>query len=278
MVTVTWRSPRRPWAVALAGALLLLTAPGALADSTATSQVDALWNQPQGTRVDSAFYIVQSWWDGLTRVAERDPHKRGLQELAQANEDLLNAYTLLQEQRTDPGPHPVAVIDPFLSGSYAFVTGVHVKAPIGAVLGWLNDAALHVEGRGSTDTIIKNLLLDYEAQQSRAVHDLGSATDAAGIIAANTPRQTAMITRILDLALPTSGLIAILRPTPAPTAAAPARSAHPIVGAAAARPTTPPVKSSPSPARGDDSHGGGTTGQGKGDAHPKPGGHQPARS
>ncbi len=266
MVVVTRRLPRRPWALAFAGALFLLTAQGALADSTAPSQVDALWNQPQGTRVDSAFYVVQSWWDGLVRVAERDPRKRGLQELSQANEDLLNAYTLLEEARNDPGPHPVPVVDPFLSGTYGFITGVHVEAPIGSVVGWLNQAALHVEGRGSTETIITNLIRDYGVQNSRAQRDLASASDAplAGIVTANTQRQTAMIARIVDVVPPSSSLVAMLKPaTSAPKSAA--TVAPPAAGAAAARPTRSPAKAIPSPARGDDSRGGGDT-HGKGNA------------
>ena len=115
MVAVTRILPRRA-GLALVGAAALMLAgmpTGVAADSTSSTsaQVDSLWNQPQGARVDSAFYIVQSWWDGLTRGTQRDPRQRGLQELAQANEDLLNAYTLLQEQQADPGPHRAGIVE-----------------------------------------------------------------------------------------------------------------------------------------------------------------------
>ena len=45
---------------------------------------NSLWNQPEGVSVDSAFYVVQTWWDGLTRATQSDPARRGLDELAQA--------------------------------------------------------------------------------------------------------------------------------------------------------------------------------------------------
>ncbi|MDQ6885257.1 MAG: hypothetical protein M3077_13655 [Candidatus Dormibacteraeota bacterium] len=226
--------PRRSGAALCVGMALLLTSQTVIADSSsvaATASVDALWNQPQGTRVDSAFYVIQSWWDGLSRTGERNPHKRGLQELAQANEDLLNAYTLLQEQRDNPGPHPVAVIDPFLSSTYAFVTGVHVKAPIGSVFGWLNNAALHVEGRGSIDTIIKNLLRDYQTQDALARRDLAS-DDAAenAIVSANRLRQTAMIGRIAEVGPASANLFTSVASGPSapltPEASRPAAGAN----------------------------------------------------
>src|SRR5712691_333079 len=105
------------------------------AQAASAADVDALWNQPQGVSADSAFYVVQEWWDGLTRTTS-DPIQRGLAELAQANADLLNTYTLLQQQRSGAGPQPVAVIDPFLSGIYNFITGSDAKAPVGSLLSW----------------------------------------------------------------------------------------------------------------------------------------------
>src|SRR2546421_3703470 len=118
------------------------------------AEVDALWNQPQGVNVDSAFYVIQNWWDGLARAAQNDPTQRGLDELAQANADLLNAYTLLQQQRIGAGPQPVAVIDPLLSSLYNFVSGAHAKAPVASIFNWANQGLLKLEGRGSTDVIV----------------------------------------------------------------------------------------------------------------------------
>jgi hypothetical protein len=183
----------------------------AAADSAASGpDVDALWNQPQGVRVDSAFYVIQQWWDGLSRVAQNDPTQRGLDELAQANADLLNAYTLLQEKRTDPGPHPVAVIDPLLSGIYNFVTGSRTKAPVGSALDWANRSLLKLEGRGGTDTIIRELLTDYQIRQAAAARDLSlkPAADTPALMSANAARETALLAKIKGMAMPGDGLTA----------------------------------------------------------------------
>src|SRR6202011_4457940 len=83
----------------LAAVVAAALAPGPLSASAASPDVDALWNQAQGGSVDSAFYVVQAWWDDLARGRQGDPTLRGMDELAQANTDLLNAYTLLQKQR-----------------------------------------------------------------------------------------------------------------------------------------------------------------------------------
>ena len=223
MVAVNRSWPLRSLTASIgATALLLASTPaGAAADSTATvagAQVDALWNAPQGTRVDSAFYVLQAWWDGLTRAGQRDPGQRGLSELSQANQDLLNAYTLLEEQRNDPGPHPVAVVDPLLSGAYSVITGVHVKAPIGSVFAWLNQSALQLEGRGTRETIIQSLLRDYTSEESRARRDLGSTADGGddGLLLANKARQTAMLTKIAEVATPADGITALLAEIQAP--------------------------------------------------------------
>src|ERR1700693_3487233 len=120
---------RRLVAASVVAALSLLPL---TAQAAGAADVDALWNQPQGVSVDSAFYTVQEWWDGVTRGTQSDPTQRGLAELAQANADLLNAYTLLQQKRSGGGPQPVPVIDPFLAGTYNFITGSHAKAPIGS--------------------------------------------------------------------------------------------------------------------------------------------------
>src|SRR3981081_3068564 len=138
------------------------------AQAAGAADVDALWNQPQGVSVDSAFYAVQEWWDGLARSTQSDPTQRGLAELAQANANLLNAYSLLQQRRSGAGPQPVAVIDPFLSGIYNCVTGGAAAAPVGWVCNWANQSLLSLEGRGSTTEIVQSLLKDYRAQLAAA--------------------------------------------------------------------------------------------------------------
>lgn len=191
-------------AAALALAPLTVTAAGG-ADG------DALWNQHDGVSVDSAYYVVQTWWDGLTRATPSDPTQRGLDELAQANSDLLNAYSLLQRQRTDPGPQPVALIDPLLSSIYNFVTGAHVKAPVGSVFNWANEGLLKLEGRGSAADIVRSLMQDYRARQAAAMHDLPSGqveTDA--VLTANAQRESAFLLKIKSIAIPADGLAGLL--------------------------------------------------------------------
>ena len=174
--------------------------------------VDALWNQPQGVSVDSAFYTVQEWWDGLTRSTQSDPTQRGIAELAQANTDLLNAYSLLQQQRSGAGPQPVAVIDPFLSGIYNLITGSNARAPIGSLLNWANESLLKLEGRGSTTDIVQALLKDYRAQQAAAEGDLHRTArrDAAALWATNADRESAFLLKIKGVAIPSDGLAALL--------------------------------------------------------------------
>jgi hypothetical protein len=199
---------RRLLAAGIAGALAL--APLSVA-AAAGSEVDALWNQPDGVSVDSAYYVVQTWWDGLTRATPSDPTQRGLDELAQANTDLLNAYTLLQRQRTDPGPQPVAIIDPLLSSAYNAVTGSNVKAPIGSMFNWANQSLLKLEGRGSTSEIVGSLLQDYRAKQAAAMRDLPSGhADTDALLAANAQRETAFLVKIKGVAAPADGLAAML--------------------------------------------------------------------
>jgi hypothetical protein len=216
----TSRRPARALLAAGCGIAVAMAPIGAAADAASpAADVDALWNQPQGTRVDSAFYIVQAWWDGLALASQRDPRQRGLRELAQANEDLLNAYTLLEEQRNDPGPHPVPGIDPLLSGVYGFITGVHGRAPIGSVLSWMNQGLLHLEGRGSTETIIRSLLLDSQKREAAASTDLqiqsGSAVDL--LWSANAKRESAILLKIQDLAPEMSSVGPALAATKTPT-------------------------------------------------------------
>ena len=182
------------------------------ANAAGAVDVDALWNQPQGISVDSAFYSVQAWWDGVTRSTQSDPTQRGMAELAQANTDLLNAYTLLQQQRSGAGPQPVAIIDPFLSGIYNFITGSNAKAPVGSVLNWANQSLLKLEGRGTTTDIVQALLKDYRVQQTAAESDLHFAArgDAVALWAANADRESAFLLKIKGVAIPSDGLAALL--------------------------------------------------------------------
>jgi hypothetical protein len=179
------------------------------AQAAGAADVDALWNQPQGVGVDSAFYVVQAWWDGVTR-ATSDPTQRGLAELAQANADLLNAYTLLQQKRSGAGPQPVAVIDPFLSGIYNFITGSQAKAPVGSMLSWANQALLSLEGRGSTTDIVQSLLKDYRAQQAAAERDLAGGSDLSALWTANADRDGTFLVKIKGVAVASDGLAASL--------------------------------------------------------------------
>ncbi len=182
------------------------------ANAAGAVDVDALWNQPQGVSVDSAFYVVQAWWDGLTRTTQSDPTQRGMAELAQANEDLLNAYTLLQQQRSGAGPQPVAIIDPLLSGIYNLITGSNAKAPVGSLFSWANQSLLKLEGRGSTNDIVRVLLKDYRTQQAAAERDLHLAarSDAFALWAANADRESAFLLKIKGVAIPSDGLAALL--------------------------------------------------------------------
>jgi len=179
------------------------------AQAAGAADVDALWNQPQGVGVDSAFYVVQAWWDGVTR-ATSDPTQRGLAELAQANVDLLNAYTLLQQKRSGAGPQPVAVIDPFLSGIYNFITGSQSKAPVGSLLSWANQSMLSLEGRGSTTDIVQSLLKDYRSQQAAAERDLAGRSDLGALWAENADRDSAFLVKIKGVAIASDGLAGAL--------------------------------------------------------------------
>ena len=222
---------RRLVAASIAGAMALAPL---TAHATGSADVDALWNQHDGASVDSAFYVVQTWWDGLTRATQSDPTQRGLDELAQANTDLLNAYTLLQQQRTNPGPQPVAVIDPLLSSTYNFVTGSNVKAPIGSVLNWANQSLLKLEGRGSTEDIVRSLMQDYRDKQAAAMRDLPSGrADTEALVATNAQRETAFLVKIKAITTPADGLASLLdaanQSTITVAAKHPTSGANPIV-------------------------------------------------
>jgi hypothetical protein len=199
---------RRLLAASIAGALALAPLTVAAAGS---SEVDALWNQHDGVSVDSAYYVVQTWWDSLTRATQSDPTVRGLDELAQANTDLLNAYSLLQRQRTDPSPQPVAIIDPLLASVYNFVTGSNVKAPVGSVFNWANQGLLNLEGRGSVNDIVRSLMQDYRAKQAAAMRDLPAGqADTDAVLAANAQRETTFLLKLKSVATPADGLAGLL--------------------------------------------------------------------
>src|SRR5437870_11755659 len=187
-------------AVASATALMPLTG----AASNYNADPDALWNQPESVAADSAFYVVQSWWDGMARATQSDSTQRGLDELAQANADLLSAHSLLLRQRTDPGPHPVAIIDPLLTSIYNLITGSNAKAPVGSVFNWINQSLMKLEGRGSTEEIVRVLLKDYQAKQDAAERDLRATTsfDAAALRSTNTQRDTAFLLKIKAASTP----------------------------------------------------------------------------
>jgi len=214
---------RRLVAAAIASAMALV--PLTAAASNITADADALWNQPESVSADSAFYVVQSWLDGIARGTQSDPTQRGLDELAQANADLLNAHSLLLRQRTDPGPHPVAVVDPLLTGIYNLVTGSNAKAPVGSVFNWINQSLLKLEGRGSTDEIVRALLKDYQAKQVAAERNLRSTTsfDADALLTANAQRETAFLLKIKAVSNPGDGLASLLHDIDQSTTALAAR-------------------------------------------------------
>ena len=214
---------RRLVAAAIASAMALI--PLTAAASNNTADADALWNQPESVSADSAFYVIQSWWDGIGRATQRDPTQRGLDELAQANADLLSAHSVLLRQRTDPGPHPVAVIDPLLAGIYNLITGSNAKAPVGSVFNWTNQSLLNLEGRGSTDEIVRVLLKDYQAKQAAAERDLHSTAsfDADALLIANAQRETAFMLKIKAVSSPGDGLAGLLHDIDQSTTALAAR-------------------------------------------------------
>jgi hypothetical protein len=200
---------RRLVAAAIASAMGLI--PLSAAAST-TLDVDTLWNQPDGISVDSGWYTVQAWFNGLNATVPDEPALRGLDELAQANADLQNAYYLVREQRTNPGPHPVALIDPLVSGIYNAITGSNVSAPIGSFFDWANQGMLKLEGRGSTNDIAQQLLRDYRVQQAAGLRDLRRNDDAAteAMISLNTQREQAFLVK-LSAATPARDLNALIR-------------------------------------------------------------------
>src|SRR5256714_5507951 len=216
---------RRLVAAAIASAMALIPLTAAASNNSADADADALWNQPESVSADSAFYVIQSWWDGIGRATQSDPTQRGLDELAQANADLLSAHSVLLRQRTDPGPHPVAVIDPLLAGIYNLITGSDAKAAVGWVFNWTNQSLLNLEGRGSTDEIVRVLLKDYQAKQAAAERDLHSTAsfDADALLIANAQRETAFMLKIKAVSSPGVGLAGLLHDIDQSTTALAAR-------------------------------------------------------
>jgi hypothetical protein len=207
---------RRNWhapvlAIALAASLGVTTLP-AYADGPAPSSVtvDGLWNQPKAIRADSGWYFLQTWWDQVGLALNRDPVHRGLAELAQANAELLDAYSILNEARTDPGPHPVAVLDPLLSRALGAITGKEVNAPLGSLFASLNQAMLHVQGRGSSQDIVDGVLRHAAQRQREAQGDLAQSPELDAVWTANSTRQQAMLGKLLALAGPAANATSLI--------------------------------------------------------------------
>jgi hypothetical protein len=216
------RIVQRPLAAAAVASAVMLIPLSAAASTTL--DVDTLWNQPDGISVDSGWYAMQGWFNGLNASVPDDPSQRGLDELAQANTDLQNAYYLLHQQRTNPGPHPVALIDPLVSGIYNAITGSNVSAPIGLFFDWANQAMLKLEGRGSTTDIARKLLWDYRVQQAAGLRDLRRNDDAPteAMISLNTQREQAFLLKI-GATSPSRDLNAVIRDAGKSTTALAAR-------------------------------------------------------
>ena len=182
------------------------------AHASSAPDVNALWNEPDGLRVDSALYVIQSWWNSGNQVIPDDPAQRGLAELSQANADLLNAHTLLQEQHDTPGPQPVALIDPLLAGIYNAITGSNISAPLGSFFDSINASLLKFEGRGTRADITRGLLQDYRIKQAVAMRDLGQnpSADLDALLTANAQREHDWLSRIQAVSTPGEGLADLL--------------------------------------------------------------------
>lgn len=182
------------------------------AHASAAPDVNALWNEPDGVRVDSALYVIQSWWNSGNQVIPDDPRQRGLAELSEANADLLNAHTLLQEQHDNPGAQPVALIDPLLAGIYNAITGSNINAPLGSLFDSINASLLKSEGRGTRADIARSLLEDYRVKQAVAMRDLSQnpSADLDALLTANAQREHDWLTRIEAVSTPGEGLADLL--------------------------------------------------------------------
>ena len=203
------RAVQRPLLAATIASVMALVA---LSAGASANLVDTLWNQPDGVSVDSGWYVVQTWWNGLNVSVSDDPAQRGLDELAQANADLLNAYNLLREQRANPAPQPVPLVDPLVSGIYNALTGSNVSAPIGSFFNWANQGMLRLEGRGSAADIARQLIQDYRVEQAAGLRDLrrGGGADTEALLAVNTQREHTLLTRLSTVSPSNRGLKAAI--------------------------------------------------------------------
>lgn len=207
---------RRNWhapvlAIALAAGLGLTSLP-AYADgpSANTVTVDGLWNQTNAIRADSGLYFLQTWWDQAGLALNRNPVQRGLAELGQANAALLDAYSLLNEARMDPGPHDVPLVDPLLSRGLGAITGKEVRAPIGSLIASLNQAMLNVEGRGSGQDIVDSLLRHAAQRQREAQRDLAQSAELDAVWTANSAREQTILGKLLTLAGPDANAASVV--------------------------------------------------------------------
>jgi hypothetical protein len=191
------------------------------ARASSAPDVNALWNEPDGVRVDSGLYVVQVWFNSFNQQIAADPTQRGLDELSQANQDLLNAHTLLQEQHDSPGPQPVALIDPLISSIYNALTGSNVNAPLGSLFDSMNKSLLKFEGRGGTNDIVRGLLQDYRIKQAVALRDLnqGQGAKLDVLLTANAQRESEWLGKIKAVATPAEGLTDLLNKADRTTAA-----------------------------------------------------------
>ena len=247
-------SLRRPLqCLAAAGTAFALLTPITAAATGSGPSADSLWNQADGLSMDSALYVVQDWLNGFNRQVSDNPTRRGLDELAQANSDLLAAYTLLQHR--NDGPQPVPVVDPLFAGVYDAITGSTAKAPLGSLFSGINHGLLSLEGRGTTDETARRLLEDYRIRQAVGTRDLHRSGSAANdqLIAANAQRQADFLARLRTVAMPADGLATLLddasRETASlahssltaavttPAAGRPSGSRSPVPAAQAPRPT-----------------------------------------
>jgi hypothetical protein len=98
-----------------------------------------------------------------------------------------------------------------LSSIYNFVTGSNVKAPVGSVFNWANQSLLTLEGRGTSNEIVRSLLQDYRVKQAAAMRDLPSGhADTDAVLAANAQRESSFLLKIKDIATPADGLASLL--------------------------------------------------------------------
>lgn len=213
------RAMRRRLLAGIAACLTVMVPSTARASSA--PDVNALWNEPDGVRVDSGLYVVQVWWNSWNQQIATDPTRRGLDELSQANQDLLNAHTLLEEQHNNPGPQPVALIDPLLSTVYNALTGSNINAPLGSLFDSINTSLLKFEGRGSTNDIVRGLLQDYQIKHAVALRDLSQkpSTDMDALLTANAERESQWLGKIKAVATPGEGLADLLNKADQSTAA-----------------------------------------------------------